>query len=197
MAGKPKKYYFLQMEDNFFRIKDIKKLRQLPKGDTYLIVYMKIMLSSLKDNGTLHYDDLEEDIASELALQIEEPLEDVQATLDYLFKRGIIQKNSPSEYEIVTVPEMVGSEGDSARRMREWRKKQKASQSDDSLSLCDHLVTAPQKTCDADIEKEIKRKEIQRDIRTPERGEDHGTNQNNNDSRNRDQSESIPGITKL
>lgn len=196
MAGKPKKYYFLQMEENFFRTKDVKKLRQFPRGDTYLVVYMKIMLLTLKDSGTIYYDDLEDDIASELALQIDERLEDVQATLDFLLARGIVQKKSASEYEVVTVPEMVGSEGDSARRMREWRKKQKTSQSDEQLSLCDHPVTEAQESCDAYIEKEIQ-KDKKKEQQDSGSNDDYGTHRENSDSWNRNQGDSIPGITKL
>ena len=44
MAGK--RYYWLKMEENFFNDKRVKKLRKIAGGDTYTIIYLKMMLSS-------------------------------------------------------------------------------------------------------------------------------------------------------
>lgn len=48
-----KKYYWLKMTDQFFEDKAIKKLRKIAGGDTYTIIYLKMLLTAIKQ-GTLH-----------------------------------------------------------------------------------------------------------------------------------------------
>lgn len=44
-----KRYYWLKLPDDFFRQKPIKKLRRIAGGDTYTIIYLKMLLVSLKN----------------------------------------------------------------------------------------------------------------------------------------------------
>ena len=46
-----KRYYWLKLPDDFFRQKPIKKLRRIAGGDTYTIIYLKMLLVSLKNEG--------------------------------------------------------------------------------------------------------------------------------------------------
>ena len=39
-----KQYYWLQLKEDFFRQKEIKLLRKIAGGDTYTIIYLKMML---------------------------------------------------------------------------------------------------------------------------------------------------------
>lgn len=48
-----KRYYWLKLHEDFFRQKDIKKLRQIAGGDTYTIIYLKMLLHSLSTSGKL------------------------------------------------------------------------------------------------------------------------------------------------
>lgn len=43
-----KKYYWLKMTDQFFEDKAIKKLRKIAGGDTYTIIYLKMLLTAIK-----------------------------------------------------------------------------------------------------------------------------------------------------
>ena len=52
--------------------KEIKKLRTIAGGDTYTIIYLKLLLLSLENSGRLFYESLEETFAEELALIIDE-----------------------------------------------------------------------------------------------------------------------------
>ena len=53
-----KKYYWLKMTDQFFEDKAIKKLRKIAGGDTYTIIYLKMLLTAIKQGK------IEEDITS-------------------------------------------------------------------------------------------------------------------------------------
>ena len=116
-----KRYYWLKLSKDFFRQKEIKKLRQIAGGDTYTVIYLKLLLLSLDTDGKLFYDGLESDFASEMALEIDESPENVSVAVNYLVARGILQQNTENEYELVTAHEMTGSESDSAHRVREHR----------------------------------------------------------------------------
>lgn len=147
-----KRYYWLKLSDDFFRQKEIKKLRRIAGGDTYTVIYLKMLLRSMEDGGKLYYEGYESDFASELALDIDEDVENVKMTVAFLIANGILHENTASEFEITTAREMVGSEGGSARRMRKMRAVKAIADGEKRLlSQCDSDVTAR----DTDIDKEI------------------------------------------
>ena len=147
-----KRYYWLKLSEDFFRQKEIKKLRRIAGGDTYTVIYLKMLLRSMEDGGKLYYEGYESDFASELALDIDEDVENVKMTVAFLIANGILHENTASEFEITTAREMVGSEGGSARRMRKMRAVRAIANGEKQLlSQCDSDVTAR----DTDIDKEI------------------------------------------
>jgi len=152
-----KRFYWLKLQEDFFRQREIKKLRQIAGGDTYVVIYLKLLLLALKTDGKLFYEGIEEDFASEMALEIDEAEENVAVTVNFLISKGILLSTSPSEYELTTCPEMAGSETDSARRMRLMRNRQ-SSQCDALPSHCSDVCEKVQKCDDIrdreDIEKE-------------------------------------------
>ena len=85
-----KKYFWLKLKDDFFRQKEIKKLRKIAGGDTYTIIYLKMQLLSLKLGGKLIYEGVEDTFADELALELDEDEDNVQLTLYYLSKYSLI-----------------------------------------------------------------------------------------------------------
>ena len=46
-----KRNYWLKLKEDFFSQPYIKKLRKIAGGDTYTIIYQKILLLSVKTNG--------------------------------------------------------------------------------------------------------------------------------------------------
>ncbi len=116
-----KRYYWLKLPVDFFRQKEIKKLRRIPGGDTYTIIYQKMLLLSLETGGRLYYEGVEEDFASELALDIDEDVEAVKITIQFLMANNILFQNNVVEFELLTAHEMTGSETDAARRKRKSR----------------------------------------------------------------------------
>jgi len=51
-----KKYFWLKLKDDFFKQKEIKKLRGIAGGDTYTIIYLKLQLLSIKNDGKIYFD---------------------------------------------------------------------------------------------------------------------------------------------
>lgn len=118
-----KRFYWLKLSEDFFKSRDIKKLRKIAGGDTYTIIYLKLLLLSLTDNGYLYYEGVEPTFAEEMALAIDEDEENVEITLNYLEQRGLLERKTLDEYLLTACAEMTGSETSAARRMRKTREK--------------------------------------------------------------------------
>ena len=121
-----KRYYWLKLPEDFFGDKAIKRLRKIAGGDTYVIIYLKMMLRSLKDDGYLYYDGLEEDFPAELALDLDEEEDNVQVTLNFLLQHGKLEIRSEQEYFMPDMKQSIGSETAVAERVRRCRAKKQS-----------------------------------------------------------------------
>ena len=148
MAVKNKRYYWIQLTQDFFKSKEMKLLRKIAGGDTHTIIYLKMMLISLEDGGCIYYDGLADNLAEEIALMIDENVEDIKITLLFLESKGLLTRKSDRDYFLEQVPEMVGSETASARRVRKFRENQSALQ-------CNNNETKRNGDIEKDIEKDI------------------------------------------
>ena len=153
MVVKNKRYYWIQLAQDFFKSKEMKLLRKIAGGDTHTIIYLKMMLISLEDGGHIYYDGLADNLAEEIALVIDENVEDIKITLIFLESKGLLTKINDRDYFLEQVPEMVGSETASTRRSRKHRELRGLQ--------CNTIAT----TCngDIDIEKDIDT-EIEKDV---------------------------------
>lgn len=171
-----KKYYWLKLRESFFDEKKLKKLRSIAGGDTFTIIYLKMMLKSLQDNGVLYYEGLEDTFAKELAMDINEEPENVQVTVDFLLRVGLLEDKG-TEFSMPDVMASIGSESESAERVRRFRanhKPAKALPENEDVTQCNVTCNEPVTTCNTEIEIEKRRdrEEIEkiREDRTP-RGE--------------------------
>ena len=153
MALKNKRYFWIQLAQDFFKSKEMKLLRKIAGGDTHTIIYLKMMLISLEDGGHIYYDGLADNLAEEIALVIDENVEDIKITLIFLESKGLLTRNSDRDYFLEQVPEMVGSETASARRVRKFRENQLALQCNTNETKCNGDIDI-EKDIDTDTEKE-------------------------------------------
>lgn len=120
-----KRYYWLKLKDDFFTNKRIKKLRSIAGGDTYTIIYLKMQLLSLKNEGKLYFDGVDESFADELSLELDEDVENVKITIQFLLKNGLLIEETRDEYVLPETKECIGSETDKAQMMRNLRSKKR------------------------------------------------------------------------
>ena len=168
MANTAKKYYWLKLKEDFFRDKKIKKLRRIAGGDTFTIIYLKMQLLSLQHEGKLFFDNVEENFVEELALEIDEEIENVSVTVAYLLKNGLLEEVEDDSYILPQAIQSIGSESSSAERVRRHRAKKKKQlpepeknpelpEPEKPMLQCNTSVT----NCNTEIEIE---KEIEKDI---------------------------------
>lgn len=149
-----KRYYWLKLKEDFFEQRVIKKLRKIAGGDTYTIIYLKLQLLAMKNDGKLVFENVEEDFASEMALELDEDIENVRVTLMYLEKNNLIETISDEEYFLPEVLSVTGSETASAIRVREHREKKKALQCNNNVITKKQDVIEVKQECSVEKEKE-------------------------------------------
>ena len=145
MVTENRRYYWLQLKDDFFNSKEMKLMRKLPGGEEITIIYLKMMLASLAEQGKLYFEGLAEDLAEELSLIIDEDPEAIRLTLMFLTKKKLLTTSDNYQFNLEQVPEMVGSETASTRRSRKHRETQKALQ-------CNTTATKGNGAIDIDID---------------------------------------------
>ncbi|MCT1195495.1 DnaD domain protein [Lactococcus lactis] len=155
-----KRYYWFKMEQSFFEQKEIKYLRRLPGGDTYTIIYLKLILKSLENDGKIYYENIGDDYSQEWALEIEEDEKAVSFLVAFLINKGLMIDCGFDEFEITKTKSLVGSETASAERKRRQREREREllqfndvtdSQKNVTLSQVGHIESE----IEIDIEKEI------------------------------------------
>lgn len=158
--SEPKRYFWLKLHKDFFQRKEIKRLRKIAGGDTYTIIYLKMLLRSIMSDGKLYFDGLEDDFASELALDLDEKEENVQITIQYLLKSGLLEMCSNEEYYLPDTKDSTGCETAVASRVRKHRERQKALQCNTDVTQVKHLCNG-EKEKDKELYKYI---ELYKDI---------------------------------
>lgn len=156
-----KRYYWLKLRSDFFGSLRIKKLRRMKRGDTMLCIYLKMQLATLAKDGVLEYKGIEEDMAAELAFDLNEKVSDVRAAIAFLMENGMLEQMDETHYVLPWVSVNTGSETASTQRVRDYRERK-------SLH-CNADVAQVQQVGNAEIEKEID-KSKSRYTRTGARG---------------------------
>ena len=163
MSEKTKRFWWLKLRDDFFDQTVIKKLRRMAGGDTYTIIYLKMQLLSLRSEGVLLFENVEDTFEEELALRLDEAVDDVQVTLLYLQKHGLVEILSDGEYMLTEAVQNMASECDSAARVRNFRERKaaKALQSNGKALHC----ALPSVTCNTEERREEEKREREEENR--------------------------------
>ena len=105
-----KRFYWLKLQDNFFKNARIKKLRRIAGGDTYPIIYLKLMLLTTKTNGVYIYEGIENTIEEEIALKLDEKTDDVKILWQYLLSNQMVEEKENGDVLLPEVSSNIGSE---------------------------------------------------------------------------------------
>lgn len=134
-----KRYYWLKLKEDFFSSPKIKKLRRIAGGDTYTIIYLKLQLLSVKNSGVIEFSGVENTFEEELSLVLDEDVDNISVTLRFLESQNLIESDGENSFLLKEAAECIGSEGESAERMRAFRerKKELSSHSDSNVRTSD------------------------------------------------------------
>ena len=152
-----KRFYWLKLQEDFFEEDTIDFIESQENGEKYCLFYLKLCLKALKSEGKLiryvgnmliPYDE------KGLAKLTRTDVDTVRSALMLFDKIGLISRLDTGEIFISQLNEMVGTETDKAKLMRQKRAKEK---------LISNNVTQELPECYTEIELE-KEKELKKDI---------------------------------
>ncbi|GEM02882.1 phage replisome organizer, putative, N-terminal region [Halolactibacillus halophilus] len=159
--AKTKRFYWLKLKNDFFNQREIKKLRKIAGGDTFTIIYLKMQLLSIKNDGIISFEGTEDGLDEQLSLELDEDIDNVKLTLAFLHTNNLIENITEDDYLLNKVPDVIGSESESAERVRRLRNKKNGQK---TLHCNDGVTegnTEIEKELDIELEKE---KDIVRDL---------------------------------
>ena len=149
-----KKYYWMKLKEDFFEDDTIEWLEEQPNGKEYALFYLKLCLKSLKNDGVLirkvgdmliPYD------AKKIAEITKTDIDTVVVAMELFKKINLVEILENGEIYMKAMENMVGSETDSAIRVRKHR----ALKEQEMLMLqCNTDETAGKQKCSPEKEKE-------------------------------------------
>ena len=155
--AKTKIYFWLKIDKKFFDNIFIKRLKTVPGGYTMTVIYIRLMLESLESDCILYYEGYFDNLKEELALKLDVSEDDIDMTMAYFTKCGLIQVDEDKNAELPQAKALVESETNWANYKREQRRKAKLEEVQPSLTISN--------SCPTEIEKEIEiEKELEEEI---------------------------------
>lgn len=118
-----KKYYWLKMDNGYLSSPKVKKLRKIAGGDTYTIIYLKMLLLSIENGGLIEYQGIEPTLEEELALILDEDEDNVKITVAYLLSQGLLVFVNDKTFFLPDAAERIGTESESKERVRAYRER--------------------------------------------------------------------------
>jgi len=143
-----KRYYWLRLKDDFFERDEIKVLEGMPNGKDYIIFYMKLLLKSISTDGILIFNGCIPFTPVMLSSITNTNVDTVKVAVDTLTQLGLMEQWDDGRLFMVMTQNMIGSEGESAARVRALREKSKEKI---KLLQCNNEVTKS----NTEIEKDI------------------------------------------
>ena len=145
-----KKFYWLKLKRDFFKRHDIRIIEEMPNGKDYVLFYLKLLLESIDHEGSLRFSDTIPYNEQMLSVITNTNIDIVRSAMKLFIELRLIEVFDDQTIFMGEIEKMIGSESESAGRMRKLRQKQQA-------SLCDGNVRK------SDIEKEID-KDLDKDL---------------------------------
>ena len=154
MAGK--KFYWLKLKRDFFKRHDIRIIEEMPNGKDYVLFYLKLLLESIDHEGSLRFSDTIPYNEQMLSVVTNTNVDIVRSAMKLFIELQLIEIFDDQTIFMGEVEKLIGSESESAERMRRLRQNQRA-------SLCDGDVRNSDTEIEKEEEKEIN-KELYREI---------------------------------
>ncbi|QBX10408.1 hypothetical protein JavanS435_0009 [Streptococcus satellite phage Javan435] len=118
------------------------------------VIYIRLMLESLESDCILYYEGYFDNLKEELALKLDVSEDDIDMTMAYFTKCGLIQVDEDKNAELPQAKALVQQETNQAAYMREYRKQQREQKENLTMSS-DNLTLLT--TCKTEIEIEIEK----------------------------------------
>ena len=119
---KTKVYFWLKFDKKFFDNLFIKRLKSVNGGYAMTVIYIRLMLESLETDCILYYEGYFESLFQELALKLDVSEDDINMTLSYFTKCGLIQIDTDGNAKFPQAEALLEQETNWAQYKRKDRK---------------------------------------------------------------------------
>lgn len=155
---KTKVYFWLKFDKKFFDNLFIKRLKSVSGGYAMTVIYIRLMLESLETDCILYYEGYFDNLIQELALKLDVSEDDVNMTMSYFTKCGLIQIDTDGNAKFPQAEALIEQETNWAQYKRKDRKVGQIPTKLDNVQPMSNQ-------CPTEIEKEIELdKETEEDI---------------------------------
>ena len=122
-------YFWWKFKHDFFDDIGIKRLSKLPKGDTFILLYIKLITLSLKYNGYICYEGTGIDLIEEISLHLDRNIEECTELIEVLEKYNLITLTDDKETIYIKSFNTYTGVDDAKTRMRNSRERNKQQKS--------------------------------------------------------------------
>ncbi len=122
-------YFWWKFKHDFFDDIGIKRLSKLPKGDTFILLYIKLITLSLKYNGYICYEGTGIDLIEEISLHLDRDIEECTELIEVLEKYNLITLTDDKETIYIKSFNTYTGVDDAKTRMRNSRERNKQQKS--------------------------------------------------------------------
>ena len=132
-----KRFYWIKLKENFFQQETIDWLMEQENGSAYIVLYLKMCLLTANTSGELIRTIGDMTIPYEpkkISQKTGFDIDTVNVALSLFKHLGLIEETQGGIPVMPEVKNMVGSESESAARVRKYRKKKKALQSNGDVT---------------------------------------------------------------
>ena len=152
-----RKFYWLKLKRDFFKRHDIRIIEEMQNGKDYVLFYLKLLLESIDHEGSLRFSDTIPYNEQMLSVITNTNVDIVRAAMKLFLELNLIEIFDDQTIYMGEVEKMIGSESESAERMRRLRQRQKPSLSDGNVQKSDiEKEIEEEKESDTDTENERK-----------------------------------------
>lgn len=137
MSTENKRFYWIKLRENFFQQETIDWLMEQENGSAYIVLYLKMCLLTANTSGELIRTIGDMTIPYEpkkISQKTGFDIDTVNVALSLFKHLGLIEETQEGIPVMPEVKNMVGSESESAARVRKYRKKKKALQSNTDVT---------------------------------------------------------------
>lgn len=167
MTADNKKYYWLKLKRDFFKRHDIRIIEEMPNGKDYILFYLKMLLESIDHEGALRFSETIPYNEQMLSVITNTNIDIVKSAMKIFIDLQMVEILDDSTIYMAEVLKLTGSETAGARRLKEYRKKQKALQNCTNVQKC-NTEKELEKEKDIDLEVDVEENADACDYSDPE-----------------------------
>ena len=155
-----KRFYWLKLNQDFFKRNDIMVVENMPNGKDYILFYLKLLLASVSNNGQLRFSDTIPYDEKMLSVITNTDIDVVRSAMKVFTQMGMIEVLDDQTIFMTEIEKMTGSavDNENANRQRRFREKKKQQ----ALPERYESVTKNNESIEIDKEKDI---ELELDVK--------------------------------